>query len=187
MSLSLRKCNTSFCFWVVFLHINIVNFPWEELPGASGGGGQWYPTDRSATQRGTAGFSSTPLQGKEQTLTNPTNSVRVRSPALQPSSFCVALSPAAMLGADRGTGARRGRSAPCPGAAAARGCSAALGCGYGTAPRQGSRHAAVRVPSSRGSASSTVPGPGLAPSHSFPRRLKPRLSTSLLPPPLAPP
>lgn len=75
MSLSLRKCNFFFFFfWVVFIHINIVNFPWEEMPDASGGGGgQQYPTDQSATERGTAGFSKkTHRKGRRQTLKNPT-------------------------------------------------------------------------------------------------------------------
>ena len=143
MLLPLRKCNFFFFFWVVFIHIDIVNFPWEELPDASGGGGdggQRYPTDQSAMERGTAACSKNPLQGKEQTLKNPTAYV-CTAPRCNLGSFCVELSPAVMLGADRGTGDGVAALLVAP-----HGCSGAVGYGCSAAPRQGSYHAAWHCP-----------------------------------------
>lgn len=179
----------------MFIHINIVNFPWEELPAASGGGGgQQYPTDQSAVEQGTTGFSKNPLQRKDQTLKNPTAYV-CTAPRCTPAHSASHCPPAVMLGADRGMGDSTAAlpGDPGGGAVAPHGRSGALGYGCRTTPskactaRHGPRLTGFSLQHGPQSLSRTCANSQLPLAPRDGSRVKPRLSTSLLSPALAPP
>lgn len=178
MLLSLRKRNASFAFGLCSYILTQLTSP-----------GKSYLTRReeeegSSTHRSECHgvMHSRRLQkplAREGVNPYKPNGVRACSPALPPGSSCVRLSPAVMLGADRGTGASAATLPRGPAVVPVLPVGARSRWGVGTARPPGK---ACWVTSSQGSASSTVPSPGLVPSHSFPCRLRPTLSTLLLSP-----
>lgn len=64
------KMELWFGFWGVFMHINIVHFPWEEflVHQEEDEEVEQCPTDWGAVERGTAGCSKNPSQGKSNPI-----------------------------------------------------------------------------------------------------------------------